>query len=72
MPLREMGAEGLETNGQNAGETVESEIGGTPGGTLRRDDRLHAVIDAWITLSERDRVAILKIVQTTSGQPPTG
>lgn len=68
MPSGIVGAEGLEASGQNAGETAESQIGGTPGGSLPKDDRLRAVIEAWPLLSEVGRRSIFAVVQ--SPQPP--
>jgi hypothetical protein len=49
-----------------------SESGGTPGGTLRQDQHLKAVVDAWPWLNERDRSTILKIIQASHGRPPDG
>ena len=63
---------GVETSGFPQGFKVLSESGGTSGGSLPRDPRLQAVVDAWPLLSEVRRRSIFAIVQSPQPLPREG
>ena len=57
---------GLEPLRESTGELVDSENGGTPGGTLEADEDLWSIIEAWQVLSELERRAIPQMVEAAS------
>ena len=68
-----MGDEGLEPPQQLQGKTALSETGGTESGTLGAqtaliDPDLQSVVEAWSSLSDGTKKAILALVRSSDRQ----
>jgi hypothetical protein len=66
-----VGDEGLELPPQTSGKTALSQTGDTESGTLaaqlaQYDADLQVVIDAWPSMSESTKQAILELIQLSS------